>query len=52
MPTNGLVQRAYKECYEDWTGAENIAAAAADGVAWLSDGDTSDVDFTDRKSVV
>lgn len=35
----GLNSKAYKEVYEDWTGAENIATSVADGVRWLTTAD-------------
>lgn len=41
----GLVGRSYKEVYEDWTGADNISTAVADGIRWLNSSDGSNTAF-------
>lgn len=40
-----LLGRAYKELYEDWTGADNISTAVADGITWLNSSDTGNTAF-------
>lgn len=41
----GLVGRGYKELYEDWTGADNISTAVADGILWLNTSDGGNTAF-------
>ena len=40
----GLVGKAYKEIFEDWS-TENIATSAADGVRWLATSDAGNTAF-------
>lgn len=42
---NGLVGNAYKEIFEDWTGADNISTAVADGIRWLNTSDGGNTAF-------
>ena len=44
MPAGLAMRKGYKELYEDWTGADAISTAVADGVVWLTavtNGDTA-----------
>ena len=41
----GLVSHAYKEIREDWTGADNISTAVADGILWLNSSDGGNTAF-------
>lgn len=45
MANLGLVGRAYKELFEDWTGADNIGTAVADGLLWLNSSDGGNTAF-------
>lgn len=45
MANLGLVGRAYKEFFEDWTGADNISTAVADGIMWLNSSDGGNTAF-------
>ena len=40
-----LVSKAYKEIWEDWTGADNISTAVADGIMWLNTSDAGNTAF-------
>ena len=40
-----LVSKAYKEIWEDWTGADNISTAVADGIMWLNTSDAGGTAF-------